>query len=50
MYDHRIAMSIFCLAQTCGGNFNILKSHSINTSFPSFLDLMKKIGAKYESI
>ena len=48
MYDHRIAMSTFCIAQIFGGNFNISDCHSINTSFPHFLNLMKKIGAKYK--
>ena len=48
MYDHRIAMSTFCIAQIFGGNFYISDCHSIDTSFPHFLNLMKKIGAKYE--
>ena len=50
MYDHRIAMSVFCLSQLFCYNGKIIISdcHSISTSFPSFLKLMKKLGASYE--
>jgi len=46
--DHRICMTAFIMAQLFGGKFNIKDCNSINTSFPKFLTLMKKIGAHYE--
>jgi len=46
--DHRICMTAFIMAQLFGGKFNIKDCNSINTSFPKFLKLMKKIGAHYE--
>ena len=33
-------------ALTLGGNFKIYDINSINSSFPNFLDLLKKLGAK----
>ncbi len=47
-FDHRIAMSVFCIGQIFGGKITISDCHSILTSFPSFLKIMKKIGAIYE--
>ena len=41
-------MTAFIIAQLFGGKFNIKDCNSINTSFPKFLKLMKKIGAHYE--
>jgi len=49
MFDHRIAMSAFCIGQIFGGEITISDCHSISTSFPNFLKIMKKIGAKYET-
>ena len=46
--DHRIAMSFFCLGQVLGGKVLINNFETVNTSFPKFLTIMKKIGAKYE--
>ena len=47
--DHRIAMSFFCLAQLINGEVRINGLETVDTSFPSFLKLMKnKIGAKFE--
>jgi 3-phosphoshikimate 1-carboxyvinyltransferase len=48
MFDHRIAMSAFCIGQIFGGKITISDCHSISTSFPGFLKIMKKIGATYE--
>ena len=47
-FDHRICMSIFVMSQIFGGKIKIKDCHSIATSFPNFLNLMKNIGAKYE--
>jgi len=47
-FDHRICMTAFVMAQIFGGQIKIKNCNSISTSFPKFLNLMKKIGAKYE--
>ena len=45
--DHRIFMMSVVAALTLGGNNWIIENKdSINTSFPDFLNIMKKIGAK----
>ena len=41
--DHRIFMMSTIAALTCGGQWKIHDKDSINTSFPSFLKLVKKI-------
>jgi len=41
--DHRIFMMSTIAALTCGGQWKIYDKDSINTSFPSFLKLVKKI-------
>ena len=41
-------MSAFIIGQVYGGKIIIKDCNSISTSFPSFLKIMKKIGAKYE--
>ena len=46
--DHRIAMSFFILGQTLGTHMTIKVFESVNSSFPNFLKLQKKLGAKYE--
>jgi len=46
-YDHRVAMSFFCLGQLMGGTIRIRNFETVNTSFSKFLKIMKKIGAKY---
>ena len=33
-------------ALTLGGKFEIYNKDSINTSFPNFINLLKKLGAK----
>ncbi len=44
--DHRIFMMSTIAALTCGGNWKIHDKDSINTSFPSFLKIIKKINDK----
>ncbi len=44
--DHRACMLSFIAALTLGGNWIINDIDSINTSFPSFISLLKKLGAK----
>jgi 3-phosphoshikimate 1-carboxyvinyltransferase len=41
--DHRIFMMSAIAALTCGGEWKIHDKDSINTSFPSFLKIVKKI-------
>ena len=44
--DHRVFMMSTVAALTCGGQWKIHDKDSINTSFPSFLKLIKKIKNK----
>ena len=44
--DHRIFMMSCIAALTFGGNWEINDKDSINTSFPIFLKILKKLGAK----
>ena len=44
--DHRIFMSSVVAALTFGGNWKIYDKNSINTSFPTFINKIKKLGAK----
>ena len=44
--DHRIFMMSTIAALTCGGKWKIHDQDSINTSFPSFLETIKKINSK----
>ena len=44
--DHRIFMMSTIAALTCGGQWTIHDKDSINTSFPSFLKIIKKIHNK----
>ena len=44
--DHRVFMMSCVAALTLGGNFKINDKSSINSSFPNFVNLMKKLGAK----
>ncbi len=43
--DHRIAMSFICLGFMCRKPINIKNANTINSSFPDFFNIMKKIGA-----
>ena len=42
--DHRVFMMSTIAALTCGGRWKIHDKDSINTSFPSFLKIIKKIN------
>jgi 3-phosphoshikimate 1-carboxyvinyltransferase len=44
--DHRIFMMSTIAGLTCGGKWKIHDKDSINTSFPSFLKIIKKINNK----
>ena len=47
--DHRVFMMSCVAALTLGGNFKIYDKKSINSSFPNFLNLLKKLGAKIDN-
>jgi len=44
--DHRVFMMTCIAALTLGGSWKINDKDSINSSFPTFLPIIKKIGAK----
>jgi len=45
--DHRVAMTAVIAALSYGGNWKIEDvEESIKTSFPNFLKIIKKLGAK----
>ena len=44
--DHRIFFLSCIAALTLGGNWKINDKKSANTSFPNFLKILKKVGAK----
>ena len=44
--DHRVFMTCVIAALTFGGHWQIFDKISINTSFPSFLEKIKKLGAQ----
>ena len=44
--DHRIFMMSCVAALTLGGKWKINDKDSIKTSFPKFLNISKKLGAK----
>ncbi len=46
--DHRICMSSFILAILTGAKISIKNFETVYTSSPSFLKLMKSLGAKFE--
>ena len=46
--DHRIAIAFFCLGQILDLKIEISNFETVNTSFSKFLNIMKKIGAKFE--
>jgi 3-phosphoshikimate 1-carboxyvinyltransferase len=46
--DHRICMSTFILAILTGAKTKIKNFETVYTSSPSFLNIMKKLGAKFE--
>ena len=44
--DHRVFMTSVVAALIFGGNWSIADKEAINTSFPSFLDKIRYLGAK----
>lgn len=46
--DHRICMSSFILAVLTGAKTRINNFETVNTSSPSFLKIIKSLGAKFE--
>jgi 3-phosphoshikimate 1-carboxyvinyltransferase len=46
--DHRVAMCFFIFAQVTGSSVLINGFETVKSSFPNFLNLQRKIGAKYE--
>ena len=46
--DHRICMSTFVLAVLTGAKAKIKNFETVFTSSPSFLKIMKLLGAKFE--
>ena len=46
--DHRICMASFVLAILTGAKTKIKNFETVNTSSPSFLKIMKSLGAKFE--
>ena len=44
--DHRVFMMCAIAALSFGGNWKIFNPDSINTSFPSFLNIIKQLGGK----
>ncbi len=45
--DHRIFMLATITALSLGGNWKIYNPDSFNTSFPTFLKILKNLGAKF---
>ena len=46
--DHRICMSTFILAILTGAKAIVKNFETVNTSSPSFLKIMKQLGANFE--
>ena len=44
-YDHRIAMSFLCLGLLMENGIKVKNAETINSSFPSFYNIMKSLGA-----
>ena len=44
--DHRVFMMSCIAALTLGGKWKIYDKESINSSFPEFIKLLRKLGAK----
>ena len=40
-------MLCMIIALTRGGNWKVFDKSSVNTSFPTFLSILKKLGAKF---
>ena len=48
--DHRIAMSFLCLGLITKKPIRVENADTINSSFPSFVEIMNKIGAKINHV
>ena len=48
--DHRIAMSFLCLGLTTKEKIIVRDAETINSSFPDFMNIMNKIGAKLQNV
>jgi len=48
--DHRIAMSFLCLGLITENPIKVENTDTINSSFPSFIEIMNKIGAKIHNV
>ena len=48
LHDHRVAMCGFILATLTNAKFIIKGFETVFSSFPSFLNIMKDLGAKYK--
>ncbi len=46
--DHRIAMSFLCLGLITENPIKVVNTDTINSSFPSFFEIMNKIGANFK--
>ncbi len=44
-FDHRIAMSFLCLGLFMENGVKVKNAETIKSSFPSFYDIMKSLGA-----
>ena len=44
-FDHRIAMSFLCLGLLMENGIKVKNAETINSSFPSFYNIMKSLGA-----
>ena len=44
-FDHRIAMSFLCLGLLMVNGVKVKNAETINSSFPSFFNIMKSLGA-----
>ena len=44
-FDHRIAMSFLCLGLLMENGVKVKNAETINSSFPSFYEIMKSLGA-----
>ena len=49
-HDHRIAMSFLCLGLISEDPIKVLDTDTINSSFPSFIEIMNKIGANLKHV
>ena len=47
MKDHRVFMMSVIAAMSVGGNWKIYDPDSVETSFPSFIKIIKNLGGKF---